>query len=65
MEFHPEGIFGSNRGLHVEFENKTDAIAFYQHNLELGNPVEIHGCMVIALNSKQYSQNQKRHDSDN
>ena len=52
MEFSPERIFGSKKGLHMEFKSKRDAEMFYQEGLELGNRVEIHGNMVIMLNSK-------------
>lgn len=52
MEFSPERIFGSKKGLHMEFKTKKDAELFYQQGLELGNRVEIHGNMVIMLNSK-------------
>lgn len=52
MEFSPERIFGSQKGLHMKFKSKEDAKMFYQEGLELGNRVEIHGNMVIMLNSK-------------
>lgn len=52
MEFSPERIFGSKKGLHIKFKSKEDAEMFYQEGLELGNRVEIHGNIVIMLNSK-------------
>lgn len=51
MEFSSERIFGSQKGLHIEFKTKEDAALFYQQGLNLGNRVEIHGNMVIMLNS--------------
>ena len=52
MKFSPERIFGSKKGLHMEFKSKEDAEMFYQEGSELNNRVEIHGNMVIMLNSK-------------
>ena len=51
-EYQPERMFGSKKGLHMEFKSKSDAKLFYQEGLDLGNRVEIHGNIVIMLNSK-------------
>jgi hypothetical protein len=52
MQFSPERMFGSKKGFHIEFKSKEDAQLFYQQGLELGNRVELHGNLVIMLNSK-------------
>ncbi|MEO1341021.1 MAG: hypothetical protein AAFV28_07735 [Cyanobacteria bacterium J06635_13] len=57
-EYTPERVFGSNKGLHIEFRSKKDAYSFYQEALGFGSRVELHAQVVVMLTSK-YSASQK------
>ncbi|MEL6788822.1 MAG: hypothetical protein AAFO76_15780 [Cyanobacteria bacterium J06607_15] len=51
-EYTPERVFGSTKGLHIEFRSKEDAQSFYQEALEFGSRVERHAHLVVMLTSK-------------
>lgn len=53
MEFEGQRIFGSNKGIHIEFKSTEDANLFYQEGLKLGTLMEFHGTIVILLYTKK------------